>query len=318
MKITNLTSRDIFLGFIGSNGAKIIANSYGIFDDKYGSHPSLANMVNSGIVTVSSYDVDDSAADIGGSTQYGKNQDDFVGPAEFNNIAKGLYIVKSTWSKTSVVQASAVGAYVESVTAGTFDTTVKNVLKMKFDGTKIILCNLPIGHTDSVAVAAALNANSLFSSVAVAADNAGKLKITSKTVGVNSNVEFMDEYRSAVQQLYLTAPAVLDTKTVATVTVPVVGPIGVGMQGVEVTLALFTTLGGSTPSTNFWIQRETKGFVKSGIRTNSIVVLSGEDGNIVFEVAAPVAITESECWLDVVLPANHYFAQKPVAKLRIF
>lgn len=312
MKITNNRAYDLTLGFVSDNGKVLPASSSIIVEDRYSSHTSLRNMISAGHVSISSFGVSDDRAT---ESPFNKDPYSSISPAEFNNLAKGLYIVSSTWAKTGTVTAAAAYAITGSH-IGPFDTTTKNVLQFLFDGLSSVTVEFGQGQLDIDTTISFLNAHTEFTKYAIASKSSEKLVITSRCLGTNSNIEIVDNARNAVEKFYLLevveTPA---TGTVATISIPTLNPIGIGLEGVQHTVKLYQVdAPGTTLSAQFKIQRVTNGTLISGIYTNTAVIETGVGGLIEFEVAA-ATISETYNYVGIALPAAHFLAQIPTERL---
>jgi hypothetical protein len=309
MKITNTYGKAIVVGFLGEHGRKLAIGETILVDDKYAGHPSMADMIANGVVTVSGYSVDD---------EYSL-KDNYVSSAEFNHTVKGLYVVPSTWTSTGTPTASATGKAVEGSAVGPFDLTLYHVLRIKFNSNTEVTVVLDKGQYDITTLVNALNGDAEFAKYGLATSAAGKLKITSLCVGTNSEIEFLDEPRSAVSKVYMDSPTTTaPTGTIAVVKIDTHNTIGLGLAGVTHAIKLYTTDvgGGSVVSSEFVIQRITKGTLVSGLTTAEASITTDSDGKLEFEVATSVAITEAADWVAVVIPSTHYFAICPAGRLQ--
>lgn len=322
MKITNLKTFELNLGFIEPNGIKLAANASVVVDDRYSGHSSLITMRDNAIVSLSSYDM----ADAPSVSPFASNPFDSVSVEEFNVFMKGLYQVKSTWSKTGTVQASATAYNIVNTVVSPYNLTSKYKLSFLFDSLYPVSVTLPTGVIDLATVVATLNDNTTFAKYGLAADHTeGELhfiKISSKAIGVNSKVEFVADALSCVEELGFDDPTITaGTKTVATVTFQTVGPSGVGIKGITHTVQLRNKAAageGDTNSLEFTGQRVSVGTVTaSTLNTSELTIATGDDGVITFEVTTDGVITEDGCWLDVSIPAAHYLAAKPATRLEI-
>lgn len=322
MKITNLKTFELNLGFIEPNGIKLAGSASVVVPDKYSGHSSLLSMRDNGIVSLSSYDMNDAPT----TSPFSLNPFDAVSIEEFNTYLKGIYQIKSTWSKSGTVQASATAYSITNTDSGPYNLTSKYVLSFKFDSLYEVPVTLPTGVIDMATVISTLNDNTTFAKYGLAEDaTEGELhfiKISSKAVGVNSKVEFLDNALSCVEELYFDDPTIVaGTKTVATATFQTVGPSGVGIKGISHTVQLRKKAAagaGDGNSAEFTGQRVSVGTVTpSTLNTSELTILTGDDGVITFEVTTDGAITEDGCWLDISIPTAHYLAAKPATRLQI-
>ena len=311
MQIKNLTANRLFLGFVGNHGTPLEGNATITVSDKYSGNPSLGAMIDDGLVTATGFDASDS---------YG-TEPDYVTAAEFNATKQGLYVVADDWSSTGAPTASATGEALTGTSTGPFDTTSKWVLRFLFDSLNEVTVILPRGQIDISTLVDALNNDANFAMYGLAADDGGgQLQVTSKAVGTNSRVEFVDDIRNAISQVGMdNATVTAATGDIAVIEINTHNTVGGGLAGITHAIKLFTTDvgGGSTVSSEFVIQRVENGVIESGLGTAEVTIRSGADGGIKFEVAAPGAITEAQDWVGVVLPATHYFAQVPAARLQV-
>jgi len=318
MKITNLTVNKLNLGFIGAHGRSIDGSGYLIVEDKYASHPSLGAMKDNGIITYDNFDVGDCAST---ASPFDKDPYGYLTASEFNNFVKGVFIVPNTWTKTGVPAASASAYALAGTVVGPFDTTEKYILKITFDSLVTVEVSLPRGQIDIATLVSYINLDTEFTKWGVADDDGGgHLRITSRAVGVNSLVTMEDHILSAVEKVGMeTCTVTPAVGAISTVVITTLNPSGVGVKGIRHNIKLYLTDvgGGSVVSAEYIIQRVTVGTLVSGAYTAEAVMDTGNGGVLTFEVAVPVAITDPQDWVAVVLPASYYLAQVPVSRLQI-
>lgn len=314
MKITNNTSGEKRLGFLGNHGLILPDSGHLIVGDEYASHPSLRKMETDGLILLGSYSINDEPS----ADPFKKDQGDYISVAEYNDSMKGLYVIPDGWAMTNSPEATATPMIVVGSDVGPFDTSSLNFLKIKFDNLNTVLVELPKGQLDIATLVITLNNNTEFAKYGVAVDDGGgKLQITSNALGVNSYVEFIGEARSAIAKIFMVSLTVTPpTGGVGTINLDTHNPVGNGLVGVKHTITLYDAASAGAQVTTYQIQRVTKGIIHSGINTPQAEIESGDDGKVEFEIAAPGVIS-GLCYVDADIPTTHYFAQKPSARLGI-
>lgn len=317
MKITNNTSRVLELGFIPPHGRSIEASGgYIVVSDEYSTHPTIQALKDDESITIDSFSVEDNYS----STNTFRN----VSSYEANLFFAGLYNIPDTWETEGTIQASATAAYIQGEEiALVLNTRGRNILQFEVPNyADTIKVFLEEGTLALSAIVTALNEDEVFSQYLEASINdTNHLRITTLALGENADVDVVGstEYKSAASYLGLSGGTkTAGTKTVATLTLQVLGPTGQGIYGSEQILSLYTaaTEGALTEEFVFQAMSPRQGTVVDGNFSNQITVKSGDDGYIVLEIVAPSTIA-GECHLDLEVPETHVWAVTPSTRLAV-
>lgn len=297
MKITNLTVSAIFLGFVEPFGINLPASGTITILDSYGSNTSLRALADSTppIIRIDSYSASSSEIDA------------YIGSAEFNTYAQGLFNISSWVSVGSVTKGT--GYALISTIADTYNLLIENTLQFKFDSLYTVSVVLSNTYYSLAGLISALNGDTTFAKYAVASvDSTHYLKITSKATGSNSKVECLKG------DLGLTT-IVAATGTVAEVTITAKNPCGYGIYGLPLAVKLYSHATNPVISTQFHIQRVTIG-TSSTINLAEVASITGDNGVLKFEIGSDDTITEV-CYVDIVIPSDYFLAVKPSSRLSI-
>jgi len=317
MRIVNNTTKILHLGFLPPNGRSVSPNGGYIFtSDEYATHPAVQSLVAASSITIDSFAVNDNYAT-------GNNFRN-VSSYEANLFFGGLYRIPDTWASEGTVEASAGATYLTSTEIGeVLNTRNRNIIQFTVpnceDTIKVILTE---GTLSLSSVVDALNADATFTKYLLAEIyDTTYLKISTKAKGENADLAIAGstEFKSAASLLGLTgATKTSDIKTVATVTMQVLGTTGQGIYGSQQVLKLKTLAADGVDCTEFVMQvmDPRKGTVVSGNYSNTLTVKSGDQGVIEFEVIAPSTIT-TECHVTTVTPDSHAWAIVPSTRLEV-
>lgn len=298
MRVTNLSStKELGLGWVEPHGIRLVPSGSALIDDKYASNASLISAVNSGLLSITGFNIGDSS--------------DYVSNTEFESFVKGLFTI-SSWTKSGTIAKGTAATMTGNVT-GIYDLSEYNVLNLKFDGLYTVLVEFTKAQHLPATIVSELNANTSFAKYATASVSTGFVKITNKSCGVNSSIEILPEPRSCATTLGLSVD-VNGTGTVFTVTIVTKNTGGEGVSGITHAVKLYNANTGTVACTKYMIQRVSKG-VATTLYTGESSITTGENGQIEFEVSYDDETPDSGCYLDVEIPATHFLATKPVSRL---
>lgn len=303
--------KDIFLPYVGQLGKKLVHNVETEVPDSIYQIADFAALIPTQVSIIS----------------FGAGPTDTVCQPEFSEISSGLYSAAMTIASDGIVSTDPMlHAVAKSVTVDNFDLRANNILMLDIDDVYLAKITIPKGFYTTATLVEVINghtsaegseyvaaADHVVASVGADAD-AGKLLITSKAYGINTNIQAVTLTAfDANDIIQLADSAAIESAQPETLTVTLLGPTGKGVSGGKVTLGIYSaaTEGALVATSQF--QRVLKGKVES-LYENEIVAYSDDLGLIELEV---IDTADANVYVQCDKPTNYAFALVPSARQAI-
>jgi hypothetical protein len=259
MKIKNITSQKVFLGFLRPSGIYLLPGETLICDNSY--YKDSSALLTSLEVT------------------------DFTDPLE------GIFKV-ATEVPTGVLSDIATAYSVtNNVVSETYDCSLNHTLYLKIDDKYTIEVVLPAGILTATQIVDSINTTEKLITASTL-DNA--ITLSTVSLGEDTVIEFLDHLGTAHVALgFITPVVVLGTGTAKTVSVKALNPAGVSVDGVSVDIDL-----SSTKVMGQWITDINECFKKTFkvVTPDSFSVVSKEDTSL--ETISASFVPNETYWLS--------------------